>query len=146
MDYPSSLPCPLRSGYNINPENNIIRTQMVSGRARQRVQYTSIPAYVDLSWLFTAADARLFESWSAAVGADWFNIKVKTPLGYNLQECRFMETPKGPQLVGADLWTYTAQVEMRDRAIVDPSYAIYAPDYILLADIFDIAMNQEWPS
>lgn len=146
MDYPSSLPCPLRAGYSINPENNIIRTPMVSGRARQRVQYTSVPAYADLSWIFDRQEAQVFESWSIAVGADWFTIKLKTPLGYFDQECRFMETPQGPALMGVDLWSYKAKVEIRDRAVVDSSYGQYAPDYLLLSDIFDIAMNQEWPS
>ena len=145
MEYPSNLPCPLRAGYDINPENNIIRTQMVSGRARQRVQYTSIPAYVDLQWIFTAAEAQTFESWSEAAGADWFQIKLKTPLGYYLQDCRFMETPQGPKLTGRDLWSYRAKVEMRDRAVIDSSYGEFAPEYLLLSDIFDIAMNEAWP-
>jgi len=113
MDYPTGLPAPLRSGYDINPENNIIRTQMVSGRARQRVAYTSIPAYADLSWLFTAQQAQLFESWSAVVGGDWFSVSLKTPTGYAAIECRFTETPQGPQLVGVDLWQYKAKVETR---------------------------------
>lgn len=144
-DYPSGLPAPLRAGYNINPENNIIRTQMVSGRARQRVAYTSVPAYVDLSWLLTAQQAQLFESWSAVAGGDWFNVKLKTPLGYFPQACRFMESPQGPQLVGRDLWAYKAKAEIRDRVIVDPTYREFAPDYLLMSDIIDLAMNREWP-
>lgn len=145
MDYPTGLPAPLRAGYGINPENNIIRTQMVSGRARQRVAYTSVPAYADLSWLFTAQQAQTFESWSAGQGGDWFNIKLKTPLGYYNQECRFMESPSGPDLVGINLWSYKAKVEIKNRVIVDPGYGEFAPDYILMADIFDRTMNGVWP-
>ena len=145
MDYPTGLPAPLRSGYDINPENNIIRTQMVSGRARQRVAYTSIPAYVSLSWLLTAQQAQTFESWTAAAGGDWFNINLKTPLGYFGQECRFMETPQGPQLTGVDLWMYKAKAEIRDRVTVDSSYGEFYPSIILMSDIFDLAMNREWP-
>ena len=144
MEYPSNLPCPLRAGYNINPENNIIRTQMVSGRARQRVQYTSVPAYADLSWIFTAQEGQVFESWSISAGADWFSIKLKTPLGYYLHECRFMETPQGPSLIGVDLWGYKAKVEIRDRAVIEGSYGEFAPALVLMSDIIDIALNQEW--
>lgn len=145
MDYPTGLPAPLRSGYDINPENNIIRTQMVSGRARQRVAYTSVPAYVSLSWLLTAQQAQVFESWTAAVGGVWFNLDLNTPLGYFGQECRFMETPQGPQLTGVDLWMYKAKAEIRDRVTVDSSYGEFYPSIILMSDIFDLAMNREWP-
>ncbi len=144
MDYPSQLPCPLRAGYGFTPENNIIRSQMVSGRSRQRVQYTSVPTYNTLSWLLTAVESQLFESWSVAVGADWFTIKLKTPLGYYLQECRFTETPKGPELVGVDLWSYSANVEVRDRSVIDDSFLLL-PGMVLMQDIFDIAMNEKWP-
>ncbi|RAL80514.1 hypothetical protein CSC34_0624 [Pseudomonas aeruginosa] len=34
---------------------------------------------------------------------------------------------------------------MRERSIIDPGWAEILPEYILLADIFDIAMNREWP-
>lgn len=144
MEYPSSLPCPLRAGYDITPHNNIIRTEMVSGRARQRVAYTSIPAFAELSWLFTSQQAQLFESWSALVGAEWFTIKIKSPLGYYDHECRFTETVKGPKLAGREMWGYKATVEIRNRILIDSDYTEILPDYILLSDIFDIAMNREW--
>ena len=143
MDYPSILPLPLRSGYGLTPENNIIRTEMVSGRARQRVQYTSIPSYANLSWLLTQTQAQLFESWSSLVGADWFSLTLKTPLGLSPYDCRFMATPKGPTLEGVSLWRYTAEVELRDRPLLDGSYTLY-PSIVLMQDIFDIAMNREW--
>ena len=146
MDYPTGIPAPLRAGYGINPENNIIRTQMVSGRARQRVAYTSVPAYADLSWIFTAQEAQVFESWSSVVGGEWFTINLKTPLGYYGQECRFMESPSGPDLLGVNLWSYKAKVEIKDRVIVDPSYGEYLPGFLLLSDVFDLAMNREWPT
>jgi len=114
MDYPVQLPCPLRSGYSITPENNIIRTQMVTGRARQRVAYTSIPSYVDLSFIFNVQEAKTFESWAKFIGGDWFNIRLKTPTGYAAHECRFMEVPQGPTLDGGNLWRYKAKAETRN--------------------------------
>jgi len=145
MDYPATLPAPLRAGYNITPENNIIRSEMTNGRARQRVAYTSIPAYADLSFLFTADEAEIFAAWAITVGCGWFNIKLKTPLGYYNQVCRFTETPQGPQLVGANLWTYKTKAEMRGRAVIDSTYGEFLPDILLLSDIFDLAMNEAWP-
>lgn len=144
MQFPESLPSPLRSGYGFAPENNIVRTKMVSGRARQRVAYTSVPTYSNLSWLFTAVQAQLFDAFAAEVGGDWFSLKLKAPTGFYYQDCRFTETPSGPDLVGVDLWGYRVQAELRDRPMLDSSYALL-PGMVLMQDILDIALNQEWP-
>ena len=145
MDFPASLPCPLRSGYGFSPENNIIRTEMVSGRARQRTAYTSIPTYNTLSWIFTAVQAQVFDSFVEQAGGGWFSLKLKTPLGYFLHDCRFTETPTGPELVGVDLWAYKVRAELRERPMLDASYGLI-PNMVLMQDIFDIALNQEWPT
>jgi len=145
MDYPSTLPCPLRAGYDISQENNIIRTSLGAGRPGQRVAYEYVPSYADLSFLFTAAEAQIFAAWMITAGCTWFNISIRTPLGYFPQECRFTATPSGPGLVGVDLWEYKASAEIRDRDIIDPGYGGYVPTFILYADIFDLAMNREWP-
>lgn len=144
MQFPDSLPTPLRSGYGFSPENNIVRTQMVSGRARQRVAYTSVPTYNNLSWLLTAVGAQLFEAFAAEVGGDWFSLKLKAPTGFYYQDCRFMETPAGPDLVGRDLWGYRVKVELKDRPMLDSSYAL-VPGMVMMQDILDVAINSIWP-
>lgn len=121
---------------------------MQSGRARQREEFTNLPTLTapTLNWIFTQPQAALFEAWSAQVaGAGWFTIELLTPLGFGDYEVRFTETPKGGQLTGKFLWAYSAPCELRERPIVDDGYAAILPDYILLADIFDYAMNREWP-
>lgn len=144
MDFPSALPLPLRSGYGLTPENNIIRTEMVSGRARQRVAYTSVPTYGELSWIFAAVQAQAFEAFAAQVGGDWFSIRLKAPTGLYAMECRFTETPKGPELIGRDLWGYKVRAELKDRPMLDPSYGL-TPQLVVMQDILDVALNQEWP-
>jgi len=144
MEFPEVLPSPLRSGYGFAPENNIIRTEMVSGRARQRVAYTSVPTYNNLSWILTAVQSQVFEAFAAQVGADWFSIRLKAPTGFYLQDCRFTETPTGPELVGVDLWGYKVKAELKDRPMLDSSYSL-APGMVLMQDILDIALNEKWP-
>lgn len=144
MIFPDSLPSPLRSGYGFKPENNIIRTEMVSGRARQRVAYTSVPTYSDLSWILTAVQAQLFEAFAAEVGGDWFSLKLKAPTGFYYQDCRFTETPNGPELIGRDLWGFKVRAELKDRPMLDESYAL-VPGMVMMQDILDVAINQEWP-
>lgn len=144
--YPEGLPCPLRESYAFTPVNNIRRTNMDSGRARQRIEFRNVPTMVQLSWIMTEVQARLFEAWTAQiVGAGWFTMELLTPLGFNAHEVRFTETPVGGELTGKFLWKYRVVCEVRNRPLLDPGWAELLPDFVLDADIFDYAMNREWP-
>ncbi|VVN83753.1 hypothetical protein [Pseudomonas fluorescens] len=145
--FPKELPLPLRSGYGFEPSNNIIRTDMESGRARQRIAFTKVPTSNNLSWIFDPSQALLFEAWAVQVAkAQWFTMKLKTPLGLLEYEARFTESPAGPVLVGQDGWQYSARVELKERPMLEDGWVEYLPEYILLADIFDLAVNREWPA
>lgn len=144
--YPEGLPCPLRENYAFTPVNNIRRTPMDSGRARQRIEFLNAPSMVSLSWIMSAPQATLFEAWaSQVVGAGWFAMTLLTPLGFDQQEVRFTETPTGGELTGKFLWRYRVTCELRTRPLLQPGWAEILPEYILDADIFDYAMNREWP-
>lgn len=144
--YPEGLPCPLRENYGFTPVNNIRRTPMDSGRARQRIEFRNVPTMVSLRWIMTPPQAMLFEAWAVqVVGAGWFEMELLTPLGFEDQEVRFTETPVGGELTGKFLWRYNVTCEVRNRPLLDPGWAEILPDYILYADIFDYAMNREWP-
>lgn len=144
--YPEGLPCPLRENYGFTPVNNIRRTPMDSGRARQRIEFPNAPSLVQLSWIMTSPQAMLFEAWAAqVVGAGWFTMTLLTPLGFDAQEVRFTEVPVGGELTGKFLWRYRVQCELRNRPLIDPGWAELLPDYILYSDIFDKAINWEKP-
>lgn len=144
--YPEGLPCPLRENYAFTPVNNIRRTQMDSGRARQRVEFQNVPTMVQLQWIMSSPQASLFEAWAAqVVGAGWFEMELLTTLGFDTQEIRFTETPVGGELTGKFLWRYRVVCEVRDRPLLPPGWAELLPDYILYADIFDKAVNWEKP-
>jgi len=144
--YPEGLPCPLRENYAFTPVNNIRRTPMDSGRARQRIEFRNVPTMVQLSWIMDQYQARLFEAWAAqVVGAGWFEMTLLTPLGFDVQEVRFTETPVGGELTGKFLWRYRVLGEVRNRPLLEPGWAEILPEYILYADIFDRAVNEQWP-
>lgn len=144
--YPEGLPCPLRENYEFTPVNNMRRTPMDSGRARQRIEFRNVPTMVQLSWIMSSPQASLFEAWAAqVVGAGWFTMTLLTPLGFDEQEVRFTETPVGGQLTGKFSWRYRVVCEVRNRPLLEPGWAEILPDYVLHADIFDYAMNREWP-
>jgi hypothetical protein len=148
IDFPEGLPKPLRSGYGVNHVSPLMRSELQSGRARQRRKYTSVPSIASVSWLFTQSQAQAFESWfrwEIVDGAEWFNATLSTPMGLQPYECRFVDMYSGPELVGINLWRFTANLEIRERQTFGEDWQEAVPDYILYSSIFDRAMNQEWP-
>ena len=145
--YPEGLPLGLQSGRSYQLEDPLQRTQLSSGRARQRRRFTSVPQVARISWLFTDVQGRAFEAWwrdQLVDGTNWFECPLDTPLGYMLYTCRFTDVYSGPSRAGPNLWTYSAELELRERA-VPPVGTGEFPDYILHADIFDVAENDYWP-
>ena len=151
--FPSQLPRPLQSGYGLQHVSPFIRTEMQSGRARQRRTFTNVPSSVSVTWFFTSpSECALFEGWfrdagGAGDGANWFDIKIQTPLGDEDERlCSFAAMYQGPTLVAYNKWQVTATLKVRERPLIAEDWAIIMPDYILLADILDYAINREWPS
>ena len=50
----------------------------------------------------------------------------------------------GPDLVGRDRWRVSAALEIWERPLVTPGWGLL-PDYLIHADILDIAANRKWP-
>ena len=151
--FPSELPRPLQSGYGLQHASPFIRTEMQSGRARQRRTFTNVPSSVSVTWFFTLPwECALFEGWfrdagGAGDGANWFDMSLQTPLGVaDAYQCRFAGMYQGPTLAAHDKWQVSATLEVRERPLIDEGWATIMPGYILMADIFDYAINREWPS
>lgn len=146
LAWPEGLPKPLRDGYGFTPYNNILRTEMDSGRARQRLDFEDAPTTGNLRFRFSTTEAQLFEYFQTKqVKAAWFTMELLTPLGFGIHEIRFTEKPSGGTLVGKFMWDYNCKVEFRFQPLIPPGWAEIAPEWILMSDIFDIAMNKEWP-
>ena len=147
--YPEFLPEPQRDGYGFQPVSPMARSELQSGRARQRRRFTSVPTVASVTWLMDDGEAQLFEGWFEHIllsGSLWFQCPLKTPLGMDEHRARFVDIYEGPILVGESFWRFTAKLELFKRPIVNAEWIIEAPDYIAMADIFDIAMNQKWPN
>lgn len=148
ISYPEGLPLPERDGYGFQSVSPMIRSELQSGRARQRRRYTSVPTTSSVSWLLDDTEAQLFEGWFEYVllsGTLFFECPLKTPQGLETYQARFTDIYRGPTLVGDSFWRFTANLELLKRPLVDREWFLILPDYVLMADIFDIAMNREWP-
>ena len=145
--YPEGLPVGLHSGRSYQLVDPLQRSTMASGQARQRRRFTDVPQGANIRWLFNDVQGQAFEAWwrdALVDGALWFECPLDTPLGYLSLTCRFTGVYSGPSRVGPELWSYSAELELKQRA-VPPVGTGEFPEYILLADIFDIALNSYWP-
>ena len=146
--WPEQLPMPEQSGYAIQHVSPLQRTEMVSGRARQRMVYTSVPSNVAVQWFLTEQQAQLFEAffrYAITDGADWFLLPLKTPMFTGNYECRFTGIYEGPVLIAYDKWTVSATIEIKERQTLGASW-VYAPQYLIDSSIIDVALNDLWPA
>ncbi|MCW2473427.1 MULTISPECIES: hypothetical protein [unclassified Symbiopectobacterium] len=147
--YPHNyLPIPLQNGFGMKPVSPLLRTEMTSGRARQRRQYTSTPTQAGVTWSFKKdAQAQLFEAWYRDTindGSAWFYMNLKTPKGVESYKCRFVDIYEGPILLSGKYWQYSATLELWERPILAPGWAEF-PDLVVNSNIIDLALNREWP-
>ena len=148
LDFPASLPCFLREGYGLNHVQPFARTEMATGRARQRRTFQSVPSEIPASLLLTDAEAQLFEAWfayDAMDGTKWFNARVKSPQGMKPYACRFIEMYRGPQLTGNNQWRVDCRLEIFERPLTPPEWYEYGREFILGSSIIDLALNREYP-
>lgn len=148
ISYPEGLPYPNREGYELNHVSPFRRTSMQSGRAIQRRVFTSVPTMVGVSWVFTGdGPVAAFEAWfrdQVKDGTEWFNCPLKTPIGTQDYVCRFVSMYQGPRLVGLCSWMITAELEIFERPLLPEGWGEF-PEFMIDADIIDIAMNNRWP-
>lgn len=145
--YPEGLPLGLYSGRTYQVVSPLQRSELTSGRARQRRRFTSVPEMAQVGWLFNDMQGRTFEAWWRGAlidGSMWFEMMLDTPLGLQYYTARFTDVYTGPTRAGPNLWSYSAQLELRERAVLPADWGLF-PDITLHSDIFDIAMNKLWP-
>ena len=148
IKYPEGLPRGLHSGRTYQTVSPLQRSQLENGRARQRRRFTNVPTMASISWIFNSVESQTFEAWwrdSLIDGSQWFECPLETPLGYELDYvARFTDIYSGPSRVGPLLWSFSAELELRERPILDAGWGEF-PEFILDQSIFDFAMNREWP-
>ena len=145
--YPEGLPRGLHSGRSYQLTSPLQRTELSSGRARQRRVFTSVPVAAQVSWLFDGLQGETFEYWwrdALVDGALWFECPLDMPQGYALYTARFTGPYSGPSRVGPDLWSYTAELELRERPLLADDWGLF-PEFLLEAGVIDVAVNSYWP-
>ena len=109
----------IQDGYEIQPTNPVIRTEVEGGPSRQRRRFTQAPTTYSITWIFTQSEFAEFETWHKNElydGVGWFNVALANGQGVTMQEARFIEmwvaTPRG-----AYQYSVTSKVETRTRPL-----------------------------
>lgn len=118
IKYPSILPFPLLSSTSFKQQSNILRTEMNSGRARQRRRFLSVPTTMAATWRLSNRMAVIFEGFyeHGLKDNEWFLLFIPTPQGLVEHEARFINSPmENHKPLGAGRWSYQASIEMKAR-------------------------------
>lgn len=149
IDWPKELGCTImQDGYSLKPVSPLLRTDLESGRARQRRKYTSTPMVASFNFLFTETQYMLFDGFFKHIltdGVSWFNMPLKVSIGYANYVCRFTDIYSEATVTQGRYWNVSAELEIWERPVIGKSWVEVAPGFLMHADIFDITMNREWP-
>lgn len=122
ITWPDTLPLPTVQGYNVEPGETIIRTEMDAGLARHRRRFTDVPSKVSVRWIMRRDQYAIFEGWyrwHAREGASFFTITLLGGLGLLDQEARFTRQFSSRLLAGGTLWEVQSELEIRERPVLD---------------------------
>jgi hypothetical protein len=122
ITWPSTLPLPTVEGYNVQPGDALIRTEMDSGLARHRRRFTDVPTKIAVRWIMRRDQYAIFEGWyrwHAKEGANFFTITLLGGLGLLDQEARFTRQFSSRLLAGGTLWEIQSELEIRERPVLD---------------------------
>lgn len=114
--FPATLPAPLLSGFQVSPQDQVVRTQMEVGTARARLRSTAKIDRASVQWLFTDAQMAAFRTWyygDGASGTSWFAISLPVgQTGLTSVMARFLQ-PYQAQGGAGLLWNVRGELEVR---------------------------------
>lgn len=146
--YPSGLPAALKADRAFEMVDPLVSTPFDNGQMRWDVRFTDVPTVTPVSWIFSDVQFQAFGAWyrdQIRNGADWFEMPIRTPNGRSVEQCHFLTKYSGPARLGYDRWRVQGQLMLRRLPLPLIGEGEF-PDDILTSGIFDITINEEWPS
>lgn len=121
VKYPKDLKLPLVSSHRLSQNSNLLRTDMASGRARQRKRFQSVPTTMGATWKLNKYQAQILEGFvthGVNDAVNWFLMPVRTPEGVIEHEVRFIQSPLESCTYNGGFWNYSANIEIKKRQVV----------------------------
>lgn len=120
MIYPSYLPHPHFTQSGIKQQSNRIRSEMSSGRVRQRRRFLMVPAEQTLEWRLKPDQAAAFLGWvehALMGGINWFRLNQRTELGVVPIDIRMIKHPLENAKKKGNQFLYSVKCEIRQYPI-----------------------------
>lgn len=114
--FPESLPKPTRN-YSVDIENSAVRSNMDSGRIRQRRRFTASQNSLSVKWELTDEEFQIFESFvfhALSGGTGWFEADLLTGNGIVPHKVRFQKGRYKAAYRGFMNWLVTATLDVDD--------------------------------
>jgi len=127
IKYPTGLKYPLLSSTSFKQQSNILRTEMGSGRARQRQLYQSVPTMMAATWRLSRNQANMLESFYIhdLNATAWFLMKILTPRGLVDHQVRFVKSPfENFKPLGSGRWEYQTTIEIKELITANEEQAV----------------------
>lgn len=119
LNWPVRLPLPSMSGYGIEDDPHVERSEMESGSARERRTSTQITSTFQAQWKFTLREYAIFESWLVnRARGQWFNMTYLGGIGLVSCEARIQKGKAPSKFQNGARVTVTATVDVRDRPML----------------------------
>ena len=120
LRWPDTLPLPMVDNYEVQHGEGVLRTDMESGPARQRLEFTQVPNRIPVKWKLTESEYGVYEAWrlyKGRLGAEWFTIPLRCGLGLVDHGVRFASKHRAPYEVGGR-WYVITELEVRDPPVM----------------------------
>lgn len=114
--YPDYLPHPHFTSQGVKQQSNILRSEMSSGRTRQRRRFFVVPSYETVEWRLSPDKAASFLGWvdhAIMGGVRWFRLNQRTELGVLPLDVRLSQHPLENQKQRGGKFIYSVKCEIR---------------------------------
>lgn len=144
VKYPKDLKLPLVSSHRLSQNSNLLRTDMASGRARQRKRFQSVPTTMGATWKLNKYQAQILEGFvthGINDAVNWFLMPVRTPQGLIEHEVRFIKSPLESCTYNGGFWNYSANIEIKQRQVVSEETIVNLILTPLTAETFAVSVT-----
>lgn len=131
--FPSSLP-QAKPGFGVGFESTLTRTQMESGRSRQRKRFSTDVNGFSVEWSFTNYEFEIFKAFlkhKLNSATDWFYINLYTGGELRTVKARVLDGTYSATETGVLYWDVSAQLETYDDISINERLL----DFILNSEI-----------
>ncbi|MDF4024137.1 hypothetical protein P3W24_04020 [Luteibacter sp. PPL201] len=118
--WPATLPAPAIDGYSVKPKPTFVRTDMDSGRARNRRRFVTGATEFQQRFRMTQSQLAIFEAWfenEAFGGAADAMMPLITGQGKVMVQCEFTDTYQRTAVPGSKLHDVTLSLSTYSKLV-----------------------------